>query len=158
IRRHGARVRVRGRAALPRLADRAAVAALARIPALARTRLRAVAREPPAGRGSGLPAASHQADDRGWLPSFADWVHLSAATLWIGGLLSLGLVVWRDRGLRKTAFWRFSEIAGPLVALVVAAGVYMTYKRFPALHDLWSVGYGKLLLVKLSLVSLALLW
>ena len=85
-------------------------------------------------------------------------MHLSAATLWIGGLLSLGLVVWRDRGLRKTAFWRFSEIAGPLVALVVAAGVYMTYKRFPALHDLWSVGYGKLLLVKLSLVCLALLW
>ena len=110
------------------------------------------------GLGSGLSLASHQSDDRGWLPSFADWVHLSAATLWIGGLLSLGLVVWRDRGLRKTAFWRFSEIAGPLVALVVAAGVYMTYKRFPALHDLWSVGYGKLLLVKLSLVCLALLW
>jgi copper transport protein len=110
------------------------------------------------GLGSGLSLASHQSDDRGWLPSFADWVHLSAATLWVGGLLSLGLVVWRDRGLRKTAFWRFSEIAGPLVALVVAAGAYMTYKRFPALHDLWSVGYGKLLLVKLSLVCLALLW
>ena len=110
------------------------------------------------GLGSGLSLSSHQADDRGWLPSFADWVHLSAATLWIGGLLSLGLVVWNDRSLRRTAFWRFSEIAGPLVALVVAAGVYMTYKRFPALHDLWSVGYGRLLLVKLGLVSLALSW
>ena len=110
------------------------------------------------GLGSGLSLASHQSDDRGWLPSFADWVHLSAATLWIGGLLSLGLVVWHDRELRRTAFWRFSEIAGPLVALVVAAGVYMTFKRFPALHDLWSVGYGKLLLVKLSLVCLALSW
>ena len=94
------------------------------------------------GLGSGLSLASHQADDRGWLPSFADWVHLSAATLWIGGLLSLGLVVWRDRDLRRTAFWRFSEIAGPLVAIVVAAGVYMTFERFPALHDLWTVGYG----------------
>jgi copper transport protein len=110
------------------------------------------------GLGSGLSLASHQADDRGWLPSFADWVHLSAATLWIGGLLSLGLVVWRDRGLRRKAFWRFSEIAGPLVALVVAAGVYMTFERFPALHDLWTVGYGRLLLVKLGLVSLALAW
>ena len=47
------------------------------------------------GLGSGLSLASHQSDDRGWLPSFADWVHLSAATLWIGGLLSLGLVVWQ---------------------------------------------------------------
>jgi copper transport protein len=110
------------------------------------------------GLGSGLSLSSHQSDDRGWLPSFADWVHLSAATLWIGGLLSLGLVVWNDRALRRTAFWRFSEIAGPLVALVVAAGVYMTFKRFPAFDDLWSVGYGRLLLVKLALVGLALSW
>jgi copper transport protein len=110
------------------------------------------------GLGSGLSLASHQADDRGWLPSFADWTHLSAATLWIGGLLSLGLVVWRDQGLRRRAFWRFSEIAGPLVAVVVAAGIYMTYKRFPALDDLWSVHYGRLLLIKLGLVALALAW
>jgi copper transport protein len=110
------------------------------------------------GLGSGLSLSSHQGDDRGWLPSFADWVHLSAATLWIGGLLSLALVVWNDRALRRTAFWRFSEIAGPLVALVVAAGVYMTFKRFPALDDLWSVAYGRLLLVKLALVVLALSW
>jgi copper transport protein len=110
------------------------------------------------GLGSGLSLSSHQSDDHGWLPSFADWVHLSAATLWIGGLLSLGFVVWNDRELRRTAFWRFSEIAGPLVALVVAAGTYMTFKRFPALHDLWDVGYGQLLLVKLGLVSLALSW
>ncbi len=110
------------------------------------------------GLGSGLSLASHQGDDRGWLPSFADWVHLSAATLWIGGLLALGLVVWPEQRLRRTAFWRFSEIAGPLVAVVVAAGTYMTFKRFPALHDLWSVGYGRLLLVKLGLVCLALSW
>jgi copper transport protein len=110
------------------------------------------------GLGSGLSLSSHQSDDRGWLPSFADWVHLSAATLWIGGLLSLGLVVWNDGALRRKAFWRFSEIAGPLVALVVAAGTYMTFKRFPALDDLWSIGYGRLLLVKLGLVGLALSW
>jgi copper transport protein len=110
------------------------------------------------GLGSGLSLASHQSDDAGWLPSFADWVHLSAATLWIGGLLSLGLVVWTDRELRRVAFWRFSELAGPLVAILVAAGVYMTFKRFPALDDLWDVGYGRLLLVKLGLVMLALSW
>jgi putative copper export protein len=110
------------------------------------------------GLGSGLSLASHQADDRGWLPSFADWTHLSAATLWIGGLLSLALVVWRDQGLRRTAFWRFSEIAGPLVAIVVSAGVYMTFERLPSLRDLWTVEYGRLLIVKLGLVSLALAW
>src|SRR5206468_10023201 len=113
---------------------------------------------PSLGLGAGRSLSSHQADDRGWLPSFVDWTHLSAATLWIGGLLSLGLVVWRDRTLRRTAFWRFSEIAGPLVALVVAAGIYMTYRRFPALDDLWDVHYGRLLLIKLGLVSVALAW
>jgi len=110
------------------------------------------------GLGSGLSLASHQGADRGWLPSFADWAHLSAATLWIGGLLSLAFVVWNDSTVRRDAFWRFSEIAGPLVAIVVAAGVYMTFRRVPALHDLWHVGYGRLLLVKLGLVSLALSW
>jgi copper transport protein len=110
------------------------------------------------GLGSGLSLASHQSDDRGWLPSFADWAHLSAATLWIGGLLSLALIVWRDQPLRRVAFWRFSEIAGPLVAVVVGAGVYMTYRRFPALDDLWDVHYGRLLLIKLGLVALALGW
>jgi copper transport protein len=110
------------------------------------------------GLGSGLSLSSHQSDDRGWLPSFADWAHLSAASLWIGGLLSLGLVVWNDGELRRKAFWRFSELAGPLVAIVVAAGVYMTFERFPALDDLWSIGYGRLLLVKLGLVCLALSW
>lgn len=110
------------------------------------------------GLGSGLSLASHQADDRGWLSSFADWAHLSAATLWIGGLLSLGLVLRTERELRRVAFWRFSQLAGPLVAVIVAAGVYVTLQRVPALHDLWSVGYGRVLLVKLGLVALALSW
>jgi len=34
----------------------------------------------------------------------------------------------------------------------------MTFKRFPGIDDLWSVGYGRLLLVKLGLVCLALSW
>ena len=137
---------LRRRASLPGLADGAAAAALGGVPALARARARgcrwrATRRTTAAGcRRSRTGCTSRR------------------RPLWIGGLLSLGLVVWNDRELRRTAFWRFSEIAGPLVALVVAAGVYMTFKRFPALDDLWDVGYGRLLLVKLGLVSLALSW
>ena len=50
VRRDGARLRGRRRAALPRLADRAPMAALAGLPALARSRLGALALEPPVGR------------------------------------------------------------------------------------------------------------
>jgi copper transport protein len=34
----------------------------------------------------------------------------------------------------------------------------MTYKRFPALDDFWSLHYGRLLLIKLGLVALAIAW
>ncbi len=111
------------------------------------------------GLASGLSLSGHQADDRGWLSSFADWVHLTAGTLWLGGLAMLALVVWPTaRELRRQAFLRFSQLAGGLVALLVGAGVYLGIRRLPALADLWETGYGQTLLVKLGLVSLALAW
>ena len=43
-------------------------------------------------------------------------------------------------------------------AVLVGAGTYLSVLRFPHLRDLWSTGYGQVLLVKLALVALALLW
>jgi copper transport protein len=111
------------------------------------------------GLASGLSLSGHQGDDRGWLSSFADWVHLSAGALWLGGLLMLGTVVWPTaRELRRDAFWRFSQVAGLLVATIIGAGVFLSFQRLPALSDLWEAGYGRILLVKLGLVCLALAW
>jgi putative copper export protein len=45
-----------------------------------------------------------------------------------------------------------------LIAVLVAAGVYLSILRLPRLSDLWSAGYGQVLLVKLGLVSAALAW
>ena len=45
-----------------------------------------------------------------------------------------------------------------LIALVLGAGTYMAIVRLPHLHDLWSTGYGQVLLVKIALVCVALLW
>jgi putative copper export protein len=45
-----------------------------------------------------------------------------------------------------------------LIAIVLSAGVYLSIVRLPQLSDLWTVGYGRVLLVKLGLVSLALTW
>jgi copper transport protein len=89
----------------------------------------------------------------------ADWLHLSAATLWVGGLIQLGVVVWPTAPeFRATAFRRFSRLATLCVAVLVAAGTYLSIERLPALHDLWRSGYGHVLLVKLALVALALAW
>jgi copper transport protein len=113
------------------------------------------------GFASGLSLSGHSAADAGhsWLSELADWVHLGAAALWVGGLVQLFVVVWPAApGLRREAFLGFSRIATVLVALLLAAGTYLSVLRFPHLHDLWRTGYGHVLLVKLSLVALALAW
>ena len=45
---------------------------------------------------SGLSLSGHSAADAGssWKSQLADWAHLSAACLWIGGLIQLVAVVW----------------------------------------------------------------
>jgi copper transport protein len=109
----------------------------------------------------GLSVSGHDAVDPGssWKTEIADWVHLGAASFWIGGLISLvGLVWFGAPQLRKVAFLRFSQMATVLIALVLGAGTYLGIVRLPHLRDLWAEGYGRVLLVKLGLVSFALLW
>src|SRR5581483_9452553 len=111
------------------------------------------------GLASGLSLSGHAADDRGWLSSFADWVHLACGTVWLGGLASLAVVVWPTAAaLRREAFWRFSQLAGLAMALLLAAGVYLSFQRLPAVSDLWTAGYGRILLVKIGLVCAAGGW
>ncbi len=109
----------------------------------------------------GLSVSGHDALDPGswWLTELADWVHLVGASLWIGGLATMvGLVWFGARELRKEAFVRFSRLATVLVGAVLVAGTYLGIVRLPHLHDLWTAGYGQVLLVKIALVAIALAW
>ena len=113
-----------------------------------------------AGFASGLSLSGHSAVDSGdskW-SELADWVHLCAACLWAGGLVQLVMAVWPSRQLRREAFVRFSRLAPVFIALLLSAGIYLSVLRLPHLHDLWTAGYGHVLLVKIGLVSLALAW
>jgi copper transport protein len=86
-------------------------------------------------------------------------VHLSAASLWVGGLIALAVAVWRGApGLLREAFVRFSRLAVALVGLVLAAGIYLSIVRLPQLSDLWTHEYGQVLLVKIGLVLVVLAW
>jgi copper transport protein len=110
---------------------------------------------------AGLSFSGHSASDAGhsWLSELADWAHLSAAALWVGGLVQLAFVVWPlAPELRRDAFLRFSRLATVLIAVLVSAGIYLSVLRLPRVTDLWTAGYGQVLIVKLGLVSLALLW
>ena len=107
----------------------------------------------------GLSLSGHDAVDPGssWASELADWVHLSAASLWSGGLVSLVVAVWLVAPeLRREAFLRFSRLAMILIALVIAAGTYLSIVRLPHLADLWNQRYGQVLLVKLALVAVVL--
>ena len=86
-------------------------------------------------------------------------MHLVAACFWVGGLVMLAFVVWPTApGLRREAFHRFSQLAAVLVGAMVLAGAYLAYDRLPKVADLWQVRYGQVLLIKSSLVVLALSW
>lgn len=113
------------------------------------------------GFASGLSLSGHSAADAGasWLTQLADWIHLSAASLWVGGLVMLAFAVWPTAPeLRRPAFLGFARLAPFLIAALMAAGVYLSVIRLPRLDDLWTEDYGRILIVKLSLVTLALAW
>jgi copper transport protein len=110
---------------------------------------------------SGLSLSGHQATEpnASWLAELADWLHLVAASVWVGGVAALAFLVWPlAPSLRRTAFVGFARLAVLLVAVLVLAGAYLAILRLPELDDLWETVYGQLLLLKLAVVAVALLW
>jgi copper transport protein len=110
---------------------------------------------------SGLSLSGHQATEPNstWISELADWVHLVAASVWVGGLVTLAFLVWPSAPeLRRRAFLGFSRLAMGLVGALVLAGAYLALVRLPQLSDLWTTNYGRILVVKLAIVSLALAW
>ena len=87
------------------------------------------------GFASGLSLSGHQGVEPNstFLTGFADWLHLVAAILWVGGLVALASCVWPlATDLRRAAFLGFSRIATLLVAVLVLAGTYLSISRLPA--------------------------
>ena len=84
-----------------------------------------------------------------------DAVHIAAAATWIGGLVQLALVV-RDQRVVP----RFSTVALGSVAVIAVTGVIRALTELRAVSQLWTTGYGRLLVVKsgLLLVLLAVGW
>jgi copper transport protein len=110
---------------------------------------------------SGLSLSGHSAAEPGssWVTELADFLHLAAAMVWLGGLVQLVAVVWPGAPeLRRAAFLRFSRVATGCIAVILAAGTFLSLQRLHRLDELWGSSYGRILLVKLALVTVALLW
>jgi copper transport protein len=99
------------------------------------------------------PSIAGHALDRGRSPLevVADVVHVAAASVWLGGLLALGLAVRRD-GDRSALMRRFSTIAVVSVAVLAVTGVVRALAELHAVSQLWTTGYGRTLIVKTALL------
>jgi len=107
-------------------------------------------------------AAGHAAQTSPrWLALFLDWAHLTAAALWVGGLIGL-LVLWRAlpelRRLAGLAICvpRFSNVALASVIALVGTGVAASVLHLPTLASLWQTSYGQAIIVKASLLLCAI--
>ena len=102
------------------------------------------------------PAASGHANVSGALSFVADVVHVQAASIWVGGLalLVLALVLARGRRweLATDAVPRFSQLALVAVAALIVAGIVNGYLQVRTWSGLWETAYGRLLLVKVTLL------
>jgi copper transport protein len=101
-----------------------------------------------------LPTLAGHALDRGRpvLEPAVDFLHVAAASVWLGGLVALGLALMRS-GDRAPMLRRFSNVALVSVAVLAATGVLGAFAELRSLDQLWSTGYGRLLIVKTVLLT-----
>jgi putative copper resistance protein D len=110
--------------------------------------------------------AGSTAGETGVLHLAADILHLVAAAIWIGGLISLVLlfaVTRRDRTDASMSFARdatqaFSSMGIAIVAVIFATGIVNTWILVGSWHALIATGYGRLLMLKIALFIVMLLF
>ncbi len=111
----------------------------------------------------GISWASHPAA-RGTLPLVADYLHLLAGALWVGGMVALAILAGVGRrapdpdreALLRECLLRFSRLAVPAVVVLALAGAYVALRELPGPAALLSTGFGIMLLVKTTVFTGAL--
>ena len=111
-----------------------------------------------------IPGASGHAaqqSPRGFSLLF-DWLHLVSGSLWLGGLVGL-LVLWFAVGsdarvpALSTVVPRFSNVAFVSVLVLLGTGTGATIFHMPAINALWETGYGVAILVKIGILTTAVI-
>jgi copper transport protein len=84
-----------------------------------------------------------------------DLVHLAAVAVWLGGLAMLTVAVLPRGGPEEPGRMvaAFSQLAFLAVLTIVGTGVVQSLRQVGALTDLTGTTYGRLLLVKVTLVA-----
>ncbi|MDE3193753.1 MAG: copper resistance protein CopC/CopD [Chloroflexota bacterium] len=89
------------------------------------------------------------------LNDLAQWLHIAAVGLWIGGLMALVVVLLRTPPeVRSDASRRLSTLAGIGLVVVAATGVFRAVVEIPSWTDLVTTTFGALVLVKVALLAI----
>ncbi|MGE0296977.1 copper resistance D family protein [Pseudonocardia sp.] len=75
-------------------------------------------------------------------------LHAGAAALWVGGLGAVLVLVAARRQLLAAVLPRYSALAGACLVAVAVTGVVSAAVRLTSWTDLWTTGYGALVLAK----------
>ena len=99
----------------------------------------------------------HLADWGDVTPSVGlDWLHVTAASMWTGGLVALAVAcargAWPVERLPAIAV-RFSRLAGACLLVVLVTGAWNVWIQVPSLPAMWTTAYGRVLTAKLLLVA-----
>ncbi|MFE7539883.1 copper resistance CopC/CopD family protein [Streptomyces platensis] len=81
-----------------------------------------------------------------------DVLHLLAVAAWLGGLAALVVSLYWGPPVERAAVRRFSRIAFSSVVVLVATGLYQSWRQVGTWRALTDTAYGRLLLIKVALV------
>ncbi|MEU6928044.1 copper resistance protein CopC [Streptomyces sp. NPDC046374] len=82
-----------------------------------------------------------------------DILHLLAVAGWLGGLTTLLVALYRAPSVGRAAVERYSKLAFGSVVVLVATGIYQSWRQVGTWSALTDTRYGQLLLVKIGLVA-----
>ena len=89
----------------------------------------------------------------------SDWLHLSAMSLWVGGLVVLAVAALAQCDLDELDHIvpRFSRVALTCVCALIVTGAYQTWRQVGGLEAFRRTDFGQLLIIKLAIFAVLLI-
>jgi copper transport protein len=109
-------------------------------------------------RVAGINAHATQGDER-TLGIAADFLHLTAVSAWVGGLVMLTVCLLPRAELDEIeqVVPQFSRVAQVSVLMIVSSGLLLLWDISRGIDGFWATHYSHVLVLKLSLFSLVML-
>ena len=101
--------------------------------------------------------AGHPGSFDPWWGAIASLAHLFAISVWLGGLLYVGLLSFRHRNLLLGTLRRYSRVALWAAVAAAGSGLVVAFAELSNPGDLITTWYGRVLDAKIAVVATALL-